>query len=60
MGVLLNALTVKKEGHDGVVDDERGRGRRGALAWGGGQRGAVDGAGWCSGGTEGGVGAGLK
>ena len=56
----------------GVVDEERGHGRRGAPAWGGGRRGAVlwrgavdgvgrcSGAGWCFGGTGGGVGTGLK
>ena len=72
VGVLLNALTGKEEGHG------RRRGRRtrartawcsglgrwtawgGAPAWGGGRSGAVDGVGRCSGDAGVGVGAGLK
>ena len=68
---LLKASVVgvqawRRRGTIGVVDEERGHGRRGALAWGGGQRGAVlrhgavDGMGWCSDSEGGGVGAGLK
>ena len=55
VGVLLNALTRKEEGHDRC----RGRRTRAQTAQCSGL-GRCSGVGWCSDGAGGGVGAGLK